>query len=101
MNPSKVVPTADKPPNAGKGRVKGTPNKTTALLKEAILMAAEQVGEDRQGKDGLTGYLKSLARDEPKAFSTLLGKVLPMQVTGDGDGPIQIAFKTVYESHGD
>lgn len=71
---------------AGPGRPKGSPNKTTALLKEAIIMAAEQVGSDGSGKDALTGYCVFLAKNEPKAFSALLGRVLPLQVTGpDGE----------------
>jgi hypothetical protein len=80
------------------GRVKGTPNKTTALLKESIIRAAEAVGEDMHGKGKLTGYCRFLAKTEPKAFAQLLGKVLPMQVTGDGGGPVGVLFKTVYES---
>lgn len=72
------------------GRVKGTPNKTTALLKEAILKAAERTGSDGQGKDGLMGYCGFLAKSEPKAFAQLLGKVLPMQVTGEDGGPIRV-----------
>lgn len=94
---TKVVKSA-KPPNAGKGRKAGTPNKTTAALKEAILLAAEQVGEDNQGKGGLTGYLRRVAKEDVKAFSGLLGKVLPMQVTGESGGPV--IFKTVYEAAG-
>lgn len=70
------------------GRPKGSANKTTAVLKEAILLAAEEVGYDQKGKDGLTGYLKFVAENDVKAFSGLLGKVLPMQVTGAGDGAI-------------
>lgn len=81
--------------NAGKGRPKGSPNKTTALLKEAILAGAEAVGD--AGEGGLEGYCKFLARDEPRAFAALLGKVLPMQLTGDPNNPAQIVFKTVYE----
>lgn len=76
------------------GRAKGTPNKTTALLKEAIIKAAEAVGEDQNGKDGLTGYCVFLAKEEPKAFAQLLGKVLPMQVTGGSDGaPFEIVVR--------
>lgn len=78
---------------AGPGRPKGSPNKTTALLKEAIIKAAEEVGEDGNGKGDLTGYLRFLARGEPKAFAGLLGKVLPMQVTGEDGGALQVIIK--------
>lgn len=73
---------------AGPGRPMGSTNKTTAQLKEAILLAAEQTGADGKGKEGTVGYLKLLAREEPKAFAGLLGKVLPLQLTGEGDGPL-------------
>lgn len=83
--------------NAGPGRPKGSPNKTTALLKDAIIKAAEAVGEDGKGKGSLTGYLTFLAKGEPKAFAGLLGKVLPMKITGEGDGPLQVQIiKRVY-----
>lgn len=71
-----------KPPRAGLGRPKGIPNKTTRALKEAILLAGEQAG----GKAGLVGYLERLAHNEPASFATLLGKVLPLQVQGSGEG---------------
>lgn len=74
------------------GRPKGSPNKTTALLKDAILKAAEQAG----GGEGLVGYLEHQAKLNPGPFMSLLGKVLPMQVTGpDGDAikhRVQIEF---------
>lgn len=70
--------------NAGKGRPKGSPNKTTALLKDAILQAAEQAG----GAGGLVAYLQQQAAENPGPFLSLLGKVLPMQVTGEDGGPI-------------
>jgi hypothetical protein len=79
-----------KPPAAGKGRKKGSANKTTTALKEAILLAAAQVGEDGKGKGELTGYLRRVARENVKAFSGLLGRVLPLQVTGEGGGPVQV-----------
>src|SRR5262245_25775259 len=73
---------------AGPGRPKGSPNKTTALLKEAILTAAEMHGNDGEGKDGLICYCQHLAASEPKAFAALLGRVLPLQLSG-GDEPIE------------
>lgn len=79
--------------NAGKGRVKGVPNKTTALLKDAILMAAQQAG----GPDGMVGYLKDQADRNPGPFMSLLGKVLPMQVVGEGDGPLQVVIRRLGE----
>lgn len=69
-----------KPPAAGKGRPKGTANKNTAAIKDMILTALSNAG----GAE----YLEARAND-PKtasAFLGLVGKVLPMQVTGaDGD----------------
>lgn len=76
---NKVV--KEKPPAAGRGRPKGTPNKTTALLKDAILEAAEKAGN----KEGMIGYLTKQAKENPTAFLTLLGKVLPMQINGAGE----------------
>lgn len=63
------------------GRAKGTPNKTTALLKDAILKAAEAAGNDIDGS-GLEGYLKAQAITNPGPFMALLGKVLPLQILG-------------------
>ena len=56
---------------------------TTALLKDAILLAAENADEQ-----GLVGYLKKQAIASPVAFMALLGKVLPLQLTGQGSGPL-------------
>lgn len=67
------------------GRAKGVTNKTTALLKDAILQAAEGAG----GKDGLVGYLQTQANKNPGPFLALVGKVLPLQVTGEDGGPIR------------
>lgn len=87
-----MVTAKPKPPNAGKGRPKGSANKTTTALREAILLAAEQAGHDTRGKDGVVGYCRFLATEEPKAFAQLLGKVLPMQVTGESGGPIVLKW---------
>ncbi len=63
----------------GAGRPKGSQDKNNKLLREMILQALhEQPG-------GGVGYLKARAADEPKAFMALLGRVLPLQLTGDAD----------------
>jgi hypothetical protein len=72
------------------GRRKGVANKTTRVLKELIILAADKTGSDGKGKDGAIGYLSWLARKEPAVFGNLLGKVLPLQLQmsphpGEGD----------------
>lgn len=64
------------------GRVKGTPNKLTMAVKDMIIKALDDVG-------GIE-YLRTQAEANPNAFLTLVGKVLPLQLTGPGDGPVQI-----------
>lgn len=71
------------------GRKKGTRNKTTQLLKDAILVAATQAG----GSGGLTAYLKSQAAVNPGPFMALLGKVLPLQIQGDVENPLQVIVR--------
>lgn len=81
--------------NAGKGRPPGVPNKTNALLKEAILRAAELAGNklDDKNEGGLVSYLTVQAEMNPGPFMSLLGKVLPMQVTGEDGGAINIVAR--------
>lgn len=67
--------------DGGGRRERGQHNKITRDLKEGIVTAAIQVGEDGKGKGGLVGYLRFLARKQPKAFSQLLGRVLPLQIS--------------------
>lgn len=87
--------------NRGKGRVKGVPNKTTALLKDAILKAAENAG----GNGGMVGYLTLQAMENPGPFMALLGKVLPTQVA-DADGnkivfPSEIILRAAVDNRDD
>jgi hypothetical protein len=63
------------------GRAKGTPNKMTKALKDMILQALDGAGG--------VEYLKRQATENPGPFMTLVGKVLPLQVTGEGGGPVK------------
>lgn len=76
------APKGTRPPAAGKGRPKGARNKLTRDVKEMILGALTAVGGQR--------WLEEQAKANPIAFMTLLGKVLPLQVTGEGGGPMVI-----------
>ena len=90
---------SDKLPSAPKvgldrsktGRAKGTPNKTTKLLKDAILNAFDRAG----GED----YLLGVAKADYKTFCTLLGRVLPQQVTGANEGPLHVVSETAGSAH--
>lgn len=68
----------------GAGRPKGSVNKTTAAVKDMIIQALSDAH-----KDGGAAYLRQQAKDNPTAFMTLVGKVLPLQLTGAEGGPIQ------------
>ena len=72
---------------AGKGRPKGVPNKSTIAIKEAILAALDKVGG--------VEYLARQADENPTAFMGLVGKVLPLQVVGDKDNPLALAVQMI------
>jgi hypothetical protein len=67
----------------GAGRPAGSIDKGNALIREMACEALSQVG----GVD----YLARVAESHPGPFLSLLGKILPVQLTGDGGGPISIA----------
>jgi hypothetical protein len=73
---------------SGQGRPKGVPNKITATLKDMVLGALEQAG----GEGGGQAYLARQAEENPAAFMVLVGKVLPLPVTGDGGDPLIIRW---------
>lgn len=68
--PKRVKPKA-KPRG---GSRKGIPNKVTKELKDMILGALNAVGGQK--------YLARQAEENPNAFMSLLGKVLPMKLAG-------------------
>lgn len=74
-------------PKSG-GRKKGTPNKQTAAVKDMVLAALDGVG-------GIA-YLKRQAEENPTAFMTLVGKVIPTQVNhADNEGEKLEGFKVI------
>jgi len=67
------------------GRRPGSLNKENRDIRVMILGALEQVG----GQD----YLARQAIETPASFMTLIGKVLPTQVTGENGAPIAVDFR--------
>ena len=76
-------------PRAGAGRPKGSQNKTSLQIKEAILSALNKLGGD--------DYLVALGRENSSAFASLLSKVLPTQLApaseSDGGAGVQVVFR--------
>jgi hypothetical protein len=87
------------------------------MLKDALLLAAEQVGEIKRvpivdadgnltgeyefeysGVDGLLGYLRWAAINRPASFLNLLGRVLPMQMNIKSARSLKVVYKTVEET---
>jgi len=67
--------------NAGKGRRKGALNKTTLIAKEAIALAADQLG----GTKRLVNWAKEDPKNEAAFWTTIYPKLLPLQVNGPGE----------------
>jgi hypothetical protein len=70
----------------GPGRPKGKQNKTTVSAKEAIALAAEGLG----GTARLVAWAQEDPANERIFWGTIYPKLLPLQVAGDGGGPIQL-----------
>jgi hypothetical protein len=101
----------------GAGRPPGMPNVRTQVLKDAMLLAADQVGEikvirvlDEDGKptgeikyeysgiDGLVGYLRWAAVHRPASFMMMLGRILPTQLNIKTASSLKVTSKTVEET---
>jgi hypothetical protein len=95
MDTNKHEEVAEKrlPPAAGMGRKKGSLNKTTRAAKEAIAMAAEALG----GAERLTEWAQEDPANERIFWGTIYPKLLPLQVSGEGGGPIIIAATSLDE----
>jgi hypothetical protein len=67
------------------GREKGTPNKSTSAIKEAMLAVFEEL-QARAGGDN--AHFLALAQGNSTDFYKLTSKLLPLQVTGEDGGPV-------------
>ncbi len=71
-----------KPGERRGGRTKGTPNKTTAAFKEAIVAVYADLQSERADL-GEHGHFLEWAKATPTEFYKLASKLLPLQVNAD------------------
>lgn len=71
------------------GRQKGTPNKVTRAVKDIIAGAADALG----GQERLVAWAKSEPQNERVFWGQIYPKLLPLQLTGEGGGPIEALHK--------
>ena len=69
----------------GAGRPKGRVAQETADIKAMVVGALQDVG----GRE----WLAARAQDQPVAFMSLVGRVLPHQLTGENGAPIAVDFR--------
>ncbi len=83
--------------NAGKGRVKGVPNKTTQLAKEAIAQVAEGLG----GVQRMIAWAKEDEANERVFWASIYTKLIPVQteISGKDGGAIEIEQKIKEDAH--
>lgn len=67
------------------GRTKGTPNKTTKTIRDAVMQAFDDVG----GAEYLVRLANGTQSDRA-AFTSLLNKVLPTQINANVEGGIKL-----------
>lgn len=88
---------ADNLTRRGRGRPKGSPNKVTKAAKDAIAEAAEALG----GSKRLTAWAREAPENEKAFWATIYPKLLPVQLTGDGGGPVAMTILTGVPRDGD
>jgi len=65
------------PKPEGSGRQKGTPNKITKSMRDAVYQAFENKGG--------VAYLEKLAEDDPKTFAMLCARLIPAELKAEVD----------------
>lgn len=79
--------------NAGRGRPKGSLNKTTVAAKEAIQLAAEGLG----GTERLIAWAQEDPLNERAFWASIYPKLLPLQVVGDPDNPLKTSLEVTFK----
>lgn len=73
-----------------RGRPPGTPNKVTRSIRQAVM---ESIEPGNCHPDGLAGWLIDRARggiEDKKIYAAVVSRVIPIEITGEGGGPVKI-----------
>lgn len=87
-----AAPRGTRPPNAGKGRPKGSVNKATADVRACVAGIAQNLAPE------VEGWIRKGARKNPLGAAHLLAQLLEYhipklsraEVTGEGGKPIEV-----------
>ena len=74
----------DKLTRRGRGRPKGSRNKTTTAAKDIIEQASDRLG----GVERLVAWAKEAPENERAYWAQIFPKLLPLQVAGDPNAPL-------------
>jgi uncharacterized protein (UPF0335 family) len=86
MTDTNVSPVPEKYPNRyrkGDGRKRkpvGATAKYTRVIKEALLIAAEEHGRNGNGKDKLIGFMRKVIDEDLKTFCMMMARAMTLQV---------------------
>jgi hypothetical protein len=72
------------------GRPKGAQNKVTRTIRQAVM---ESIEPGNCHPDGLAGWLIERARggiEDRKIYAAVVSRVIPIEITGEGGGPVKI-----------
>lgn len=86
--PSNLITNDNGQPKKGPGRPKGSPNKLAKAAKDVIAEAATELG----GAARLLEWAKEDPANERAFWATIYPKLLPLQLTGEDGGPIQLSI---------
>ena len=62
-----------------------------------MILAAELEGSDQNGKDGMIGFLRRVAREDITSYAGLLKAVMGQQGEADQDAHVEVVYKSVEE----
>ena len=83
---SNLITDENGKPKKGPGRPKGSQNKVNKAAKDAIAEAAESLG----GPNRLVQWAKEDPANEKAFWTIIYPKLVPVQLSGEGGGPVKI-----------